>query len=93
MPDGGVFVLTVPPVAYRCPPGPYERDRQVAWYLKTNKPRSKLIVLDANPNIVSKAALFRAAWQAYPNLEYRASQQGDEGGSAAREVSTEFGDN
>src|SRR5262249_57366910 len=62
MPGGGVFVLTIPPVAYRCPPGPYERICQVAWYLKANKPRAKLIVLDANQNIVSKAALFRAAW-------------------------------
>ena len=59
MPDGGVFVLTVPPVAYRCPPGPYERACQVAWYLKTKKPRSKLIVLDANQNVVSKTGLFR----------------------------------
>ncbi len=75
MPDGGVFVLTVPPVAYRCPPGPYERICQVAWYLKTNKPKSKLIVLDADQNIVSKAALFRAAWQAYPNIDYRASNK------------------
>src|SRR6058998_524749 len=70
MPDGGVFVLTVPPVAYRCPPGPYERACQVAWYLKTRKPKSKLIVLDANQNIVSKAALFREAWKAYPNIDY-----------------------
>ena len=75
MSDGGVFVLTVPPVAYRCPPGPYERICQVAWYLKNNKPKSKLIVLDANQNIVSKTALFRAAWQAYPNIEYRASSK------------------
>jgi len=75
MADGGVFVLTVPPVAYRCPPGPYERICQVAWYLKKNKPRSKLIVLDANQNIVSKTALFRAAWQAYPNIDYRASNK------------------
>ena len=37
MPDGGVFVLTVPPIAYRCPPGPYERICQVAWYLKTQQ--------------------------------------------------------
>src|SRR4030095_12574968 len=28
IPDGGVFVLTIPPVAYRCPPGPYERASQ-----------------------------------------------------------------
>jgi hypothetical protein len=54
-----VFVPTVPPVAYRCPPGPYERACQVAWYLQTRKPRSKLIVLDANPDVVSKTALFR----------------------------------
>jgi NADPH-dependent 2,4-dienoyl-CoA reductase/sulfur reductase-like enzyme len=92
MPDGGVFVLTVPPVAYRCPPGPYERACQVAWYLKTHKPRAKLIVLDANPNIVSKAALFRAAWQAYPNLEYRPSSKvaGVDIGNA--QVTTDFGD-
>ena len=69
MPDGGVFVLTIPPAAYRCPPGPYERTCQVAWYLKNHKPKSKLIVLDANPNIISKTALFRAAWANYPNIE------------------------
>jgi sulfide dehydrogenase [flavocytochrome c] flavoprotein subunit len=92
MPDGGVFVLTVPPVAYRCPPGPYERVCQVAWYLKTNKPKSKLIVLDANQNIVSKAALFRAAWQAYPNIDYRASNKVVKVDPGAREVTTDFGD-
>jgi NADPH-dependent 2,4-dienoyl-CoA reductase/sulfur reductase-like enzyme len=92
MADGGVFVLTVPPVAYRCPPGPYERVCQVAWYLKSKKPRSKLIVLDANPNIVSKTGLFRAAWQAYPNIEYRASNKVVKVDPGAREVTTEFGD-
>jgi len=90
MADGGVFVLTVPPVAYRCPPGPYERICQVAWYLKTNKPRSKVIVLDANQNIVSKAALFREAWKAYPNIEYRASNKVVGVDPRAREVRTEF---
>ena len=93
MPDGGVFVLTVPPVAYRCPPGPYERVCQVAWYLKNNKPKAKLIVLDANQNIVSKTALFRAAWQAYPNIEYRASNKVTKVDAGAREVTTDFGDN
>lgn len=92
MPDGGVFVLTVPPVAYRCPPGPYERICQVAWYLKTHKPRAKVIVLDANQNIVSKAALFRAAWQAYPNIEYHASSKVVKVDAATREVTTEFGE-
>src|SRR5881392_2189938 len=92
MPDGGVFVLTVPPVAYRCPPGPYERACQVAFYLKTKKPRSKLLVLDANANVVSKAGLFRAAWKDYPNLEYRASNKVVKVDPSTREVTTEFGD-
>jgi sulfide dehydrogenase [flavocytochrome c] flavoprotein chain len=92
MPDGGVFVLTIPPAAYRCPPGPYERICQVAWYLKGNKPKSKLIVLDANPNVVSKAALFRAAWQNYPNIEYRGSNKVVKVDPGVREVTTELGD-
>src|SRR5262245_32974249 len=92
MADGGVFVLTIPPAAYRCPPGPYERICQVAWYLKNNKPKSKIIVLDANPNIVSKPALFRAAWQAYPNIEYRASNKVVKVDPGTREVTTDFGD-
>jgi NADPH-dependent 2,4-dienoyl-CoA reductase/sulfur reductase-like enzyme len=90
MPDGGVFVLTVPPVAYRCPPGPYERVCQVAWYLKNNKPRAKVIVLDANQNIVSKTALFREAWKAYPNIDYRASNKVVGVDPGTREVRTEF---
>jgi NADPH-dependent 2,4-dienoyl-CoA reductase/sulfur reductase-like enzyme len=92
IPDGGVFVLTIPPAAYRCPPGPYERACQVAWYLKTRKPKSKLIVLDANPNIVSKTALFRAAWAAYPNIEYRGSSKVVKVDPGTREVTTEIGD-
>ena len=92
MADGGVFVLTVPPIAYRCPPGPYERICQVAWYLKQNKPKSKVIVLDANQNIVSKTALFRAAWQAYPNIEYRPSSKVVKVDVGTREVATEIGD-
>ena len=58
MPDGGTFVMNVPKAPYRCPPGPYERACQVANYLKTNKPKSKVIVLDANAEIVSKKGLF-----------------------------------
>ena len=92
LPDAGVVVMTVPPAAYRCPPGPYERACQIAWFLKTHKPRAKLLVLDANPNIVSKAGLFRAAWQAYPNLEYRASNKVVKVDPGRREVTTEFGD-
>jgi NADPH-dependent 2,4-dienoyl-CoA reductase/sulfur reductase-like enzyme len=92
MNDGGVVVMSVPPVAYRCPPGPYERASQIAWYLKTRKPRSKLIVLDANPNVVSKTALFRKAWEAYPNLEFRGSNKVVKVDPGARTVTTELGD-
>jgi sulfide dehydrogenase [flavocytochrome c] flavoprotein subunit len=63
MPNGGVFTIVVPPQPYRCPPAPYERACQVAFYLKTHKPRSKVIVLDANPVITSKRALFERAWR------------------------------
>ena len=62
MRDGGVYVLHIPTQPYRCPPGPYERVCQIADYFKRAKPRSKIIVLDANPDIVSKKALFMAAW-------------------------------
>ena len=56
--DGGVVVMAIPLAPYRCPPGPYERACQIAWYLKQAKPKSKLIVLDANPDYVSKKPLF-----------------------------------
>jgi NADH dehydrogenase FAD-containing subunit len=69
MPDGGVFVITVPKAPYRCPPGPYERASQVAWHFKLNKPRSKVIILDANDKVVSKEALFKSAWkELYPGM-------------------------
>ena len=63
MPDGGVYVLSVPPSPYRCPPGPYERACQVAGYFKRAKPRAKVLVLDANPDVTSKGGLFKAAWK------------------------------
>ena len=62
MPDGGVFVLHIPLAPYRCPPGPYERVCQVADYFRRAKPKSKILVLDSNPDITSKAGLFRAEW-------------------------------
>jgi NADPH-dependent 2,4-dienoyl-CoA reductase/sulfur reductase-like enzyme len=92
MPDDGVFVMSVPPAAYRCPPGPYERACQVAWYLKTKKPKAKLIVLDANQNVISKTGLFRAAWKAYPNLEYRASSKVVKVDAGTKELTTDLGD-
>ncbi len=63
MVEGGVVAITIPPVPYRCPPGPYERACQIAFYLKQYKPRSKLLILDANPAITSKRPLFERAWK------------------------------
>jgi NADPH-dependent 2,4-dienoyl-CoA reductase/sulfur reductase-like enzyme len=62
MPDGGTYVLSVPAAPYRCPPGPYERACMVAHYFKQAKPRSKIILLDGNPDVVSKKPLFTDAW-------------------------------
>ncbi len=73
MADGGVYAISIPKVPYRCPPGPYERACMVAAYLKVAKPRSKVLVLDANAEIQSKKALFERAFdQHYKGiLEYR----------------------
>jgi len=73
MPDGGVFAMSIPKAPYRCPPGPYERACMVASYLKTAKPKSKVLVLDANPEITSKKGLFERAFaQHYAGIiEYR----------------------
>ena len=61
MEDGGLVVISAPANPFRCPPGPYERASLIAWYLKTKKPRSKLIVLDAK-DAFSKQNLFQKAW-------------------------------
>ncbi|MGV3571942.1 MAG: NAD(P)/FAD-dependent oxidoreductase [Ramlibacter sp.] len=73
MPDGGVYALTIPEAPYRCPPGPYERACQVAWYFKNHKPRSKVLLLDANPDVTSKGPLFKRVWaeQYRGIIEYR----------------------
>jgi NADPH-dependent 2,4-dienoyl-CoA reductase/sulfur reductase-like enzyme len=73
MRDGGVYILSIPLAPYRCPPGPYERTSMVAAYFKEKKPRSKVLVLDANPDVTSKGALFKRAWSdLYPGIiEYR----------------------
>jgi len=73
MRDGGVFALAIPEAPYRCPPGPYERASVVAAYLKKFKPRSKVLILDANQDVTSKGPLFKKAWaDLYGGmLEYR----------------------
>ncbi len=62
MADGGVFAIAIPLSPYRCPPAPYERACQVAWYFKQVKPKSKVLIFDANDDVQSKAALFKQAW-------------------------------
>ena len=75
MRDGGVFAISIPEAPYRCPPGPYERASLVAHYLKQHKPKSKVLILDANQDLTSKGALFKKAWaEQYAGLiEYRPS--------------------
>ena len=94
MPDGGTFVMSIPKSPYRCPPGPYERVCQVASYFKTAKPRARIIVLDGNPDIVSKKALFLAAWNGpYKGMiDYRANALVTELDAGTRTVTTELGD-
>lgn len=68
MPDGGKFVMVVPAAPFRCPPGPFERASLVADYFKKAKPKSKIIILDANEKF-SKQGLFLDAWQRlYPGM-------------------------
>ncbi|CAM3461937.1 NAD(P)/FAD-dependent oxidoreductase [Polaromonas hydrogenivorans] len=62
MPDGGVYALSIPLAPYRCPPGPYERACQVAHYFSQAKPKSKVLIFDANEDVTSKGALFKKAW-------------------------------
>ncbi len=64
MPDGGLVIMTAPANPYRCPPGPYERVSMIAHYLKTNKPRSKILVLDAKESF-SKQSLFMDGWKRF----------------------------
>jgi len=73
MPDGGVFAMSIPMAPYRCPPGPYERACQVAAYFSQAKPKSKVLILDANDDVTSKGPLFKKAWaERYKGMvEYR----------------------
>ena len=95
MEDGGVVVMSAPANPFRCPPGPYERASLIANYLKTKKPKSKLIVLDAKDQF-SKQRLFQNAWkELYPDhLEWVGLSQGGKVTSvevAEQTVVTDFG--
>ncbi len=94
MPDGGVYALTVPLAPYRCPPGPYERACQVASYFSKAKPKSKVLVLDANPDVTSKAGLFKKAWaDRYKGMvEYRPQHKLVDVDAATRTLKFEVND-
>lgn len=64
MDDGGVVVMAVPGNPYRCPPGPYERACMIAHFLKTKKPKSKLVIFDAKRTF-SKQPAFEEAFRKY----------------------------
>jgi sulfide dehydrogenase [flavocytochrome c] flavoprotein subunit len=94
MEDGGVVIISAPANPFRCPPGPYERASLIAHYLKTRKPKSKLILLDAK-DAFSKQRLFQNAWkELYPNhLEWVSLSQGGKVTSvdpAAMTLKTDF---
>ena len=77
MEDGGTVFIVAPANPFRCPPGPYERASLIAYYLKTRKPKSKVIILDAKDTF-SKQRLFQNAWkELYPDhLEWVSLSQG-----------------
>ena len=94
MADGGTVVMSIPVAPYRCPPGPYERACQIASYLKAAKPKSKLIVLDGNPDYVSKKPLFsRVFAEDYKGIvEYRTGMNVTEVDARGMTLITEVGD-
>ncbi|TFW13309.1 NAD(P)/FAD-dependent oxidoreductase [Duganella callida] len=94
MPDGGVYAMTVPPAPYRCPPGPYERASQVAFYFSRHKPKSKVLILDANDDVVSKGPLFKKVWkERYGGIiEYRPAFRTADVDAASRSAISELGD-
>jgi sulfide dehydrogenase [flavocytochrome c] flavoprotein subunit len=99
MPDGGVFVLAMPRAPFRCPPAPYERVSLIAHYFKQAKPRSKIILLDGNEDIISKKALFTTAWQKHYGfgtensmIDYRPNNLASSIDAKAMRIGTEFED-
>jgi NADPH-dependent 2,4-dienoyl-CoA reductase/sulfur reductase-like enzyme len=91
MPDGGVYAITIPEAPYRCPPGPYERACQVASYFKRAKPRSKVLIFDANQDVTSKGPLFKRVWsEQYKDIvEYRPQHNAVRVDAAAKTVKFE----
>jgi sulfide dehydrogenase [flavocytochrome c] flavoprotein chain len=94
MPDGGVFAMSIPMAPYRCPPGPYERACQVAEYFSKAKPKSKVLILDANDDVTSKGPLFKKAWaERYKGIvEYRSKHNVTDVDVATNTLKFEFND-
>ena len=94
MPDGGVFAMTIPLAPYRCPPGPYERACMVASYFKKAKPRSKVVIFDANDDITSKKGLFLKAWDEHYKgmIDYRPKHKVVDVDVATNTLKFEFND-
>lgn len=92
MKDGGVYAISIPKAPYRCPPGPYERACLVADYFKKHKPKSKVVILDANEDVQSKKPLFMKAWaDLYKGtLEYRPNSEVKEVDAATNTAVLEF---
>src|SRR5574343_152876 len=92
MKDGGVYAISIPKAPYRCPPGPYERASLVADYFKKHKPKSKVVILDANEDVQSKKQLFMKAWaELYKGtLEYRPKSEVKEVDAATNTAVLEF---
>jgi sulfide dehydrogenase [flavocytochrome c] flavoprotein subunit len=94
MPDGGVYALSIPLAPYRCPPGPYERACMVASYFKKAKPKSKVVIFDANDDITSKKGLFMKAWSEHyaGMIEYRPKHKVVDVDAATNTLKFEFND-
>lgn len=94
MKDGGVYAIHIPKAPYRCPPGPYERACQVAWYFQQAKPKSKVVILDANEDVTSKKGLFTKAWngQFKGLVEYRNNQEIQDVDAANNTLKMTFGE-
>lgn len=90
---GGTVVLTIPLAPYKCPPGPYERACLLADWLKRNKPGSKLLVLDANPDFVTEKDNFsRAFFSLHAGvIEYRTDVVIDHVDMATKTLFTDSG--
>ncbi|TNF52761.1 MAG: NAD(P)/FAD-dependent oxidoreductase, partial [Burkholderiales bacterium] len=94
MPDGGVYALSIPRAPYRCPPGPYERASLIANYFKKAKPKSKVVIFDANDDIQSKKGLFLKAWKEHYDgmIEYRPKHTVADVDAATNTLKFEFND-